>query len=54
MLVLKNFKKNLVIEYKMKDLREVKLIIGWQIIKDLSTSTIKVSQLVYIRDLLIK
>lgn len=36
----------------MKELREVKTIIEWQIIRDLSTKTIRVSQLICIRDLL--
>ena len=50
--VLENLKKNLAIEYKIKHLGEVKTIIRWQITRNLSTKTIKVSQLVYIRDLL--
>lgn len=36
----------------MKDLREVKIIFGWEIIRDMATKTLKISQLVYIRDLL--
>lgn len=36
----------------MKDLREVKIIIGWQIIRNLSMKTIRISSLAYIKDLL--
>lgn len=49
---LENLKESLAIEYEMKDLGEVKTIIGWQITRDLATRTIKVSQSAYIRDLL--
>lgn len=36
----------------MKDLGEMKAIIRWHITRDLSTKTIRVSQLAYIKDLL--
>lgn len=49
---LANLQESLAIEYEMKDLGEVKTIIGWQISRDLSTRTIRVSQSAYIRDLL--
>lgn len=48
--MLKNLKKSLVIEYKMKNLGEVKTIIRWQITSKLSITVIRVSQLAYIRD----
>lgn len=48
----KSLKVNISIEYKMKALREVKTIINWQINRDLTIKTIKVSQSAYIRDLL--
>ena len=52
MQALDNLKENLSKEYDMKDLGEVKTIIGWQITRNLSTRTIRVSQSAYIRDLL--
>ena len=42
------------IKYKIIDLREVTIIIGQQISKDLAIRTIKLSQSMYIRDLLKK
>ena len=47
-----NLKQNLSKEYDMKDLEEVKIIIGWQITRDLFIKTIRVSSSPYIRDLL--
>ena len=52
MQALDNLKENLSKEYDMKDLDEVKTIIGWQITRDLSMKTIRFSQSAYIRDLL--
>ena len=52
MQALNNLKENLSKKYDMKNLGEVKTIIGWQITRNLSTRTIRVSQLAYIRDLL--
>lgn len=52
MLVFKSLKKNLVIKYKIKDLEEIKIIISWQIKRDLVIKTIKVSQSGYIKDFL--
>lgn len=52
MQALNNLKENLSKKYDMKDLGEMKIIIRWQITRDLSTRTIRVSQLAYIRDLL--
>lgn len=36
----------------MKDLGEVKTIIGWQVKRDLATKTLRISQSAYIKDLL--
>lgn len=36
-----NFKESLVIDYKIKDLEEVKIIIKWQIARDLSTELLE-------------
>lgn len=52
MQALDNLKKNLSKEYNIKNLGKVKIIIKWQIIRDLFTRTIRVSQLAYIKDLL--
>ena len=52
MSVLKNLKVSLIIKYKIKDLGEIKIIIGWQIIRDLAIRTIRVSQFAYIKNLL--
>ncbi len=41
-------------EYEMKDLREVKFIIGWQIMRDLVAHTMKINQSAFIRDLVIE
>ena len=38
----------------MKDLREVKTIIGWQITRDLAVRTMKIDQSAFIRDLVIE
>lgn len=51
---LDTLKKSLAIEYNMKDLDEVKTIIGWQVIRDMATRTIKIDQTVFIRDLIIE
>ena len=39
-------------KYSMKDLGEVKTIIGWEIIRDLAAGTLKIDQKRYIQDLL--
>ena len=39
-------------EYQMKDLGEVKKIIGWKIIQDTKAKTLMINQKQYIRDLL--
>lgn len=51
---LKKLKIELVKKYKVKNLDKVKIIIGWQIIRNLAMRTFKVSQSIYIRDLLKK
>lgn len=48
---LKILKKLLVKEYKIKDLREIKTIISWQIIRNRAVYTIKINQSAFIRDL---
>ncbi len=52
MSAMESLKESLAKEYDIKDLREVKTTIGWQITRDLATRTIRVSQSAYIRDLL--
>lgn len=47
-------KKLLNKEYKIKNLRKVKTIIGWKIINDLIVDIIKINQSAFIRDLVIK
>lgn len=54
MSALENLKENLAREYNMNNLGKVKTIIGWQIMRDLATRTLRISQLAYIRDLLEK
>lgn len=51
MAVLKTLKKLLAKEYEMKDLGEVKTIIGWQITRDTAARTMKIDQSAFIRDL---
>ncbi len=41
-------------EYEMKDLGEVKTIIGWQITRDPTAHTLKIDQSAFIRDLVIE
>lgn len=48
------FKKPLAKEYKMKNLRKIKTIIKWQIMRDTVVRTMKVDQSAFIRDLVIK
>lgn len=38
----------------MKDLSEVKTIIGWQVTRDMATHTMKIDQSAFIKDLVIK
>ena len=54
MATLKALKKLLGKKYEMKDLGEVKTIIGWQITRDLAVRTIKIDQSAFIRDLVIE
>lgn len=49
--VLVNLKKSLIIKYKIKDIKKVKSIIKWQIIKDLFIKIIKISKSIFIRNL---
>lgn len=54
MTVLSSLKESLSREYDMKDMGDVKTIIGWQVTRDLSTRTLRICQSAYIRDLLKK
>ena len=45
-------KDSIVKEYNVKDLREVKIIIRWQVTRDLDTGTLKIDQSAFIRNLL--
>ena len=51
---LKSLKQLLFKEYDVKDLGEVKTIIGWQITRDLAMGTMKIDQSAFIRDLVIE
>lgn len=51
-ITLEKLKTELANKYKVQDLKEVKIIISWQIIRDLAIKTLKAGQSVYIRDLL--
>lgn len=50
----KILQKSLSKKYDTKDLREVKTIIGWQINRDIASGTMKISQSVFIQDLVIE
>lgn len=54
MTILKTLKKLLAKKYKIKDLGEVKIIIGWQITRNIAICIIKIDQLAFIRNLIIK
>ena len=54
MATLEALKKLLGKKYEMKDLGEVKTIIGWQIMRDLAARILKIDQSAFIRDLVIK
>ena len=54
MTTLKALKKLLSEKYKIKDLGEVKTIIGWQITRDQAARTMKIDQSAFIRDLVIE
>ncbi len=54
MTTLEALKKLLGKEYEMKDLGEVKTIIGWQITRDPAARTMKIDQSAFIRDLVIE
>lgn len=45
-------KENLKNEYNVKDLGEVKTIIGWQVTRNWDAATLKIDQSAFIRDLL--
>ena len=51
---LETVKRELGKEYNVKDLGEVKTIIGWQITRNPSTQTLKIDQSSFIRDLVIE
>lgn len=51
---LKALKVSLAKEYNIKDFREVKIIIGWQIYLDFIAGTMKINQLSFVQDLFIK
>lgn len=46
---LKTWKKLLAKIYEMKDLREIKIIISWQIMRETATCTMNIYQSVFIR-----
>lgn len=46
-------KSSLTKKYKTKDLREIKMIIGQQIYRDLTAGIIKINQSAFIQDLVI-
>lgn len=46
-----SLKKSLLREYDIKDIRDAKTIISWQVIRDLDTKILRICQLAYIRDL---
>ena len=54
MATLKALKKLLGKKYKMKDIGEVKTIIGWQITRDLAARTMKIDQSAFIRNFVIE
>lgn len=54
MKLLDEVKKLLATECDMKDLGEVKTIIGWQVTRDMVADTIKIDQSAFVRDLVIK
>ena len=54
MVIFKVLKKLLGKKYEIKDLREVKTIIGWQITRDPIVRTIKINQSAFIRDFVIE
>lgn len=41
-------------KYNIKDLGKVKTIIGWQIIRDIAASTMKIDQSAFVKDFVIK
>lgn len=54
MRVLKTLKKLFAKEYEIKDLGEVKTIIGWLVIRDTAVRTMKIDQSAFIIDLIIE
>lgn len=54
MIILDALKKLLATEYDIKNLDEVKTIIGWQVTRDMATRTMKIDQSTFIKDLVIK
>ena len=54
MSLLEELKKCLAKKYNTKDLKEVKIIIRWQISRNIALGTIKIDQLAFIRDLVIE
>lgn len=54
MAIFKAVKKELVTEYNIKNLRKVITIIGWKIIRDLRTQTLKINQSAFIHNFVIK
>lgn len=51
---LNEIKKLLANKYDMKNLKEVKIIIGWHVMRDIVVGTIRIDQSVFIRDFVIK
>lgn len=54
MAIFKILKKSFSKKYDTKNLEEVKIIIGWQIKQDTIAKTMKINQLVFIQDSIIK
>lgn len=52
MIALLSLKESLLRKYNMKNIEDVKTIIGWQVTRDLDTKTLKIYQSAYIWDLL--
>ena len=54
MSLLEELKRCFAKKYDLKNLRKVKTIIGWQISRDTVLNIMKIDQLVFIKDLVIK
>lgn len=54
MVTLDALKKLMATKYNIKNLSEVKTIIGWQVTKDMARRIIKINQTAFIKDLVIE